>query len=198
MKPEFRRQRRGGKPGADIGIERRHQRLFRCRSRDMAVAVAAAAAGPADGDPVGGAADGASMALRVAEGFREQERMMMAGLPVGIDAPRTEAEEPGTRVRLPSAQQQAHIVGNQVQPPGPAARAPADPAVARRAFERRSREGRQRRPCATAVIGRMPCGFADLRSRAEAMMFVQEIAVALFLATRDRCCRQSGKVDHGA
>ena len=123
---------------------------------------------------------------------------MVAGLPVGIDAPRTEAEEPGAQVRLASAHQQAHIVGNQVQPPEPVARAPADPVVARRALERRSREGGQRRPCATAVVGRIPYGFADLRSRAEVMMFVKEIAEALFLATRDWYRRQFRKVDHGA
>ena len=197
VKLEFRRQHRGGEPGADIGIERQHQHLFRCRPRDIAVAVAAVAAGPADGDPVGGAVDRAAVALRVAEGFQEQEWMMVAGLPVGIDAPRTEAEEAGAQVRLASAQQQAHIVGNQVQPPEPVARAPADPVVARRALERRSREGRQRRPCATAVVGRIPYGFADLRCCAEVMMFVKEIAEALFSAARDRYCGQSGKADHG-
>ncbi len=197
VKLEFRRQRRGGEPGADIGRERVHQHLFRCRSRDIAVAVAAIAAGPADGDPVGGAVDRAAVALRITEGFQEQQRMMIAGLPVGIDAPRTEAEEAGAQVRLPSAQQQAHIVGNQVQAPEPVAWAPADPVVTRRAFERRGREGGQRRPRAAAVVGRIPYGFADLRSRAEVMMCVQEIAEALFLATCDRYCGQSGKVDHG-
>ena len=147
---------------------------------------ATVAPGLANGRPVGGAADRAGVTRRVAERLQEQQRMMMARLPVGADAPGAERQEPRAEVRPTSGKKLADVAGDQVQPPVLFAPAPSDPCVARAALERRGREGGQRGPRAAAVIGRMPDGLADLRRCAETVVLVHERAEARLLVRRHR------------
>ena len=95
------------------------------------------------------------------QSFQEQQRMMMARLPAGADAPGAERREPRAEIRPASPQEQPHVAGDQGQPSKLLAPTPSGPRVARAALERPRRDGGQRRPFAAAVIGRMPDGLAD-------------------------------------
>ncbi len=180
----LRRQPGRAEQAPGVAVERQQQDPLRGRSGDVSVTAAAVDSSLADGRPVGGAVDRPMEARRIHERLQEQQRMMMARLPVGADAPGAERQEPRAEVPLAPWKQQPHVVGDQVQPPELLAPAPSDPRVARAALERHRREGGQRRPFAAAVIGRMPDGLADLRRRTEIVVLVHERAEARLLVPR--------------
>jgi len=104
---------------------------------------------------------------RIHERLQKPQRMMVAHLPVGADAPGAERQEPRPEVWPASAKEQPHVVGDPVQPPERLAPAPSD-------------------PFAAAVVSRLPDSLADLRRRTEIVVRVHERAEARLLIPRHR------------
>ena len=95
------------------------------------------------------------------------------------ERPRAEA------ARTVRQDEEAGAVAHEVQAAEPHAAIPSDPAVARAALRRRSREDRQRQPAMVTVDG-VADGLAHGRQRAEAAAFLQQAPEAVLLACRNR------------
>ena len=136
----------------------------------VAAALAAEAAGPPDLDPVRGAVDGAAEAGWVDERFQQQQSMAEPGGPVADQAARAQRQHPRAEVTGRAGQEQeAGVVGEQMQPVELHGEAPANPPVARGALQRRRREHHQRQPLA-AMMGDVAQCLADSRQRTEVVV----------------------------
>ena len=93
------------------------------------------------------------MSRAVARPSQRQNRVLAkAERPVPHQAPRAQRQHPRAEVRHPAGQnQEPRIVGDKVKAAEPAATLPADPVVARRTGQSRSRKHRQRQPASPTV-----------------------------------------------
>ena len=97
--------------------------------RAVAFPGAAVALGQPKFLPVGRAIHAAMKALWVDESLKQQQRMAEPGAPIGIRPPLGQRQHPGADIGpVPAGQdQEAAVVGDQVQPPVLRAEVPADP-----------------------------------------------------------------------
>ena len=116
--------------------------------RAVAFPGAAVALGQAQFLPVGRAIHAAMKASWIDESLKQQQRMAEPGAPIGIRPPLGQRQHPRADVRLvPAGQdQQAAVVGDQVQPTVLRAEVPADPTIADAAFQRCRRQAQLRYP----------------------------------------------------
>ena len=135
----------GPQPGPRAPAQGMKEHKLRVRVLAVAVPVAGEAAGASYLDPVGGAVDGAPEVRRVHEGLRQKQVVAEAGRPVVHQTARAQREHPRAEVALTAGEdQEARVVGDEVQTAELDAIVPADPTVARPALQRRRREHRQR------------------------------------------------------
>ena len=149
------------------------------RARVFAVAVAPAlaakAAGPPDLDPVRGSVDGAVETRRVDEGLDEQQRMAEAHRPITHETARAQRQHSRAEVaRSAGQEQEPGVVGEQMQPVKLHRVVPANPAVARRALQRRCREHHQRQPLA-AMMSDIAHRLADSGQRTEVVVRLHQL-----------------------
>ena len=159
------------------------------RARVVAVAVAPAlaakAAGPSDLDPVRGSVDGAVETRRVDEGLDEQQRMAEAHRPITHETARAQRQHARAEVaRSAGQEQEPGVVGEQMQPVKLHTVVPANPAVARRALQRRCREHHQRQPLA-AMMSDIAHRLAHPRQRTEVVVRVHQLPKPSLLVRRD-------------
>ena len=159
------------------------------RARVFAVAVAPAlaakAAGPSDLDPVRGSVDGAVETRRVDEGLDEQQRMAEAHRPITHETARAQRQHSRAEVaRSAGQEQEPGVVGEQMQPVKLHTVVPANPAVARRALQRRCREHHQRQPLA-AMMSDIAHRLAHPRQRTEVVVRVHQLPKPSLLVRRD-------------
>jgi len=104
---------------------------------------ASTALGLANTAPVGGTVDRAAIARGIDEGFKQKHVLVEMGQPVGVDTTFAQGEYFGAQVRaMPVGQdQEAAVVGDQLETAVLVPIIPTNPAVARGAFQRRPREG---------------------------------------------------------
>ena len=132
-------------------------------------------------DPVGGAVDRAPVTRRVNEGFDEKEVVAKAGRPVFHETACAQREHPGAEIAHPVRQnEEARVVGDQVQTMELHARVPTDPAVAGATLERRGGKHRQRQPAALMVRD-IAKGLPHRRQCTEEVMRVHHLAKARFV-----------------
>ena len=159
------------------------------RARVFAVAVAPAlaakAAGPSDLGPVRGSVDGAVETRRVDEGLDEQQRMAEAHRPITHETARAQRQHSRAEVaRSAGQEQEPGVVGEQMQPVKLHRVVPANPAVARRALQRRCREHHQRQPLA-AMMSDIAHRLADSGQRTEVVVCVHQLPKPSLLVRRD-------------
>ena len=140
--------------------------------------VAGEAAGAPDLDPVGGAVDGAPELRRIHERLRQKYFMTEAGRPVPHQTARAQREHPGAKVaRATGEDQEARVVGDQVQAAELDATVPADPAVTRPALQRRCRKHQKRQP-SPSMVGDIAHGLAHPRHGAEIVVRLHQVPEA--------------------
>ena len=165
----------------------------------LAVALPAAgeAAGAPDLDPVGGAVDRAPEERRVHERLRQEHVVTEAGRPVPHQTAHAQREHARAEVALTAGQdQEAGVVGDQVQTAELEAAVPADPAVARAALQRRRREHQERQP-SPSMVRDIAHGFAHPRHRAEVVVCLHQVAEAGLVLRRHDVDRHLRKNRHG-
>ena len=187
----------GPQPGPRAPAQGMKEHKLRVRVLAVAVPVAGEAAGASYLDPVGGAVDGAPEVRRVHEGLRQKQVVAEAGRPVVHQTARAQREHPRAEVALTAGEdQEARVVGDEVQTAELDAIVPADPTVARPALQRRRREHRQRQP-APSMVSDIAHGLAHPRHRAEIVVRLHQVAEAGLVLHRHDVDGHLRKNHHG-
>jgi len=164
-----------------------------------------AVAGPAaseaarapDLDPVGRAVDPAPEEFGVDEGLRQEHVVTEVSRPVPHQTARVQREHARAEVALAAGEnQEARVVGDQVQTAELDAAVPADPVIARPTFQRRRRE-HQKRQSAPSMVRDIAHGLAHPRHRAEVVVCLHQVAEASLVLRRHDIDRYLRKNRHG-
>ena len=126
-----------------IGLQRANEDQFgRAVARAVAPCDATTALGLAQTAPVGRAVHRARKALRIDEGFEQQQRLREMRQPVSADTALTQRKHFGAQIGvMPLGQdQKPAVVGDELESTILVSLVPANPAVTRRAFQRRRRK----------------------------------------------------------
>ncbi len=165
-------QQRATEQGAGITLQRLDKDLLGLVGRAVfARAAALIADGIADILPVARPVEGTDKAPGVDKGFQQQQRKAKARDPVGLNSALAQRQylQGEVGVMMLGKNQEARLVGDQVQPIVLMAQVPAETAIARTAPQGRGRKAQQCRPLRIAG-GDIPQGVTDLRQSPQVMM----------------------------
>ena len=187
----------GPQPGLCPALEGMDEHELRSSMHAVAGPVSGEAAGAPDLDPVRGAVDGAPEALGVHERLGHKHRVTEALRPVPHHPACAQRQHPRAEVARGAGQEQeARIVGDQMQPGELHPIVPANPAVAHPALQRRRREHHQRQP-APSIVRDIAHRLAHPRHRAQIVVRLHQVAETGFVMRRYDVDDHFRENDHG-
>jgi len=159
------------------------------RFRLVAVARSGApkAAGVADLPPVGGTVERAVEMARIDEGFQQQQRIAEAFLPIPNQAPFAPGEDAGGKIRIVvvGEDQEAAVVGDEMQAIIRVAEIPTDPGIPRATLPGGGGEAQQDHPLARPGSD-VPQRMTNLRQCPQVMMRLHQALEAFLLESSHR------------